>query len=413
MRLPPKAVLPALALLTLPLFADTFSFTASQSAEIVADIELSSTGSDWSKPGGEAAVAELQAGGAPFHIMLHAGARRFTYTVLLGRFPAGTRELSVRRHAEYSAPEAQLQIHGVRFRELRPGDPDYLLFAHAPVLQARPNTVGKFTDIPLLLFAERLLEDGKPLLQYSAIFSNEDGGTSTRALMARWGRATDIEYVYKVWLDGSRATYQGEDHKELPFTGPREDLHPLFSVSTHNNMVAPGAASPVRYRLAPVLVDLTRSSREDVMDRYPFTWQVMAQELEREGKIRPFGTVDGEKIGDPRTYLYFDAQASNRQTAIAVLVRLQGENVWRSSHLGRPDYAISRDGWFRTTVELPPETPAGRIAEFGFECLELPNGPASTCRLESLKAFFAGGAPVFSLKEIAVPSGQMRTLPAR
>ena len=53
---------------------------------------------------------------------------------------------------------------------------------------ARKNTIGKFSDIPLVLYAERLVEDGHPLLQYTMIFSNEDGGTSTRALMARWGR---------------------------------------------------------------------------------------------------------------------------------------------------------------------------------------------------------------------------------
>ena len=87
---------------------------------------------------------------------------------------------------------------------------------------ARANTIGKFTDIPLVLYCERLSENGDPFLQYTLIFSNEDGGTSTRALMARWGRTTDVEYVYRAFLnaDGSlrRATIQVEGHKEKEFT---------------------------------------------------------------------------------------------------------------------------------------------------------------------------------------------------
>ena len=67
------------------------------------------------------------------------------------------------------------------------------------MLFARLNTVGRFSDIPLLLYCERLKDEGEDVLQYTVIFSNEDGGTSTRTLMARWGRTTDIEYVYRAF----------------------------------------------------------------------------------------------------------------------------------------------------------------------------------------------------------------------
>ena len=72
--------------------------------------------------------------------------------------------------------------------------------AYAPVLFERKNAIGKFTDIPLLTYVEELNENGQKILQYTVIFSNEDGGTSTRSLMARWGRTTDIEYVYRAYL---------------------------------------------------------------------------------------------------------------------------------------------------------------------------------------------------------------------
>ena len=61
------------------------------------------------------------------------------------------------------------------------------------------------------------------------------------------------------------------------------------------------------------------------MDEHPIAYRVMAQELKRENKLRPFGAVDGEKASDPRNYLYIEAKVSNRDSAIAVLVRLRGE----------------------------------------------------------------------------------------
>jgi len=81
------------------------------------------------------------------------------------------------------------------------------------VLFARANTVAKPSDIPLIVYCERLSENGVGFLQYTVIFSNEDGGTSTRALMARWGRTTDVEYVYRAFP--GRATIQAKDHKEV------------------------------------------------------------------------------------------------------------------------------------------------------------------------------------------------------
>src|SRR5260221_13254626 len=95
----------------------------------------------------------------------------------------------------------------------------------------------------------------------------------------------------------------------------------------------------------------------------------MARELKRENKLRSFGSVDGEKASDPRNYLYIEAKVVNRDSGVAVVVRLRGEDRWFSSHLGRNDYAISRDGWVRTTVELRPGTKAEQIDEIGFECL--------------------------------------------
>ena len=162
--------------------------------------------------------------------------------------------------------------------------------AHAPVVYTRPENGTRFTDIPLLTYCERLRDAAGEYFQYSIIFSNEDGGTSTRALMARWGRTTDIEHVYRIWPASGRTQIQSQGHNDVSFTGKYEDKHPVLFVTTRNNMVGPEGTGTVRYRPAPVVVDLRQASREKVMDEYPFTYEIARMELEKEGKLRPFGT---------------------------------------------------------------------------------------------------------------------------
>ncbi|MBI4876883.1 MAG: response regulator [Acidobacteria bacterium] len=407
-----------LVCLTLAAPAKTIPFRVSQPGEVVAEIEMNSPGADWAQPGGEAALATVALDGRPQqHVMLFAGAQRHTYRVFLGALARGEHTLAVERHARYSAPGAGLNVTGAVFAEIPAAD---AVVANAPVLFARANTIGKFSDVPMLVYCERLIDSGQPCLQYTAIFSNEDGGTSTRALMARWGRTTDIEYIYRVWLDAEgraqRATIQTRDHKEVEYRARREGTHPVLIPVTDNNMVAPDGATPLRYQLAPVVVKLDGASREEVMDAQPVTYRVMAQELAREGKIRPFGVADGEKISDPRNYLYIEARVTNRDSRSAFLARLKGERRWRVSHLGKIELGIERGGWVRSTIELPPGTAPDGIAEFGFECLTKEKTPAGACRIEEVsKLFFLDrdyrpGAPFWSLREGAdVASGEILT----
>lgn len=381
--------------------AATFPIRLDRPAEVVAELRMRSPGADFAKPGREAAVAALSLPGSPTHyVTLFGGEDSYAYRVFLGELPAGEHTLRVERDPQRSAPGAGLHVESVRFFRYRPGDADYLAIAHAPVLHARPDTLGRFSDLPLLVYCERLDDDRRPVLQYTVVFSNEDGGTSTRALMARWGRTTDIEWIYRVYLtpDGrpERAVIQTKDHKEVEFAGRREGRHPLLYVITENNMVGDSGSATMRYQLAPRLVDLSDASRERVMDEEPVLYRVAAQELEREGKLRAFGTVAGETISDPRNYLYLEMKPATRDAAVAVRVRLKEERRWRASHLGRLDYAIGRSGWVRTTVELPPGATLDQIAEVGLECLLTPrrvNGKETWpdqgyCRVEQLTRIF-------------------------
>jgi hypothetical protein len=166
-------------------------------------------------------------------------------------------------------------------------------------------------------------------------------------------------------------------------------------------------------------VDLSTASREEVMDRNPITYELMSKELVREGKLREFGTVQGENISDIRNYAYVDYKASYRTSAFAVNITLKNGRSY-SSTLGRIDYAISRPGWVRTTVELPPGTKVSDMEAIGFQCIVAPpakQGEAlahsGTCTLERVsKMFFLdvqyrpGKSLLHLEKPVTIPAGQ-------
>ena len=308
-------------------------------------------------------------------------------------------------------------VSDVEFRTAQ----DDVALAHAPVLFPRANTLGKFTDVPLMVYAEQLREGADDILQYTVIFSNEDGGTSTRALMARWGRTTDIEYVYRVNLRTGRAIIQGKDHKDIEFTGRREGQHPLLMPITDNNMVGPpDAAPPVRYQIAPVLVNLAAHSREHVMDERPWTYRVATEELVRERKLRAFGIVDGEKIADPRNYLYVEAKVENNNAGLSVNV---------GSRTTTPGAAAIWAEWITLSAgangcgppsNCPPGTRPEQIAEIGLNCVVVPDQNrkmpvAGQCRVVAVtKAFlldrdYCPGASLWSVGgPIVIRTGEMR-----
>ena len=106
---------------------------------------------------------------------------------------------------------------------------------YAPILYGRdlPEIPGRYennhTDVPLLAYHTSTPPDaaGNRTIEYTMIWSNEDEGTDTPALMARWGRTTDIEWIYRVEVDadGNRVdgtgVYQAPAHASVHvrFTG--------------------------------------------------------------------------------------------------------------------------------------------------------------------------------------------------
>ena len=128
----------------------TFKFDAE--AEAILSLKASSPGADWATKDAEAAVVTLEVDGKYNQdVILFSGAENFEYRVLLGRFAAGEHKLRITLNSSQSASNAKKAV--VNAATITPNKIDNklesLMHAHAPILYARPDTVGKFSDVPV------------------------------------------------------------------------------------------------------------------------------------------------------------------------------------------------------------------------------------------------------------------------
>lgn len=353
------------------------AFTATATSEALLDLTASSPGASWIEPGREAAALRLFVDGAwQQDLLLYGGAKPFTYRLSLGQVAAGEHRLRIELNPSQTARDLrEATVNDAVIRLVTQTQPEFTPLAHAPVLYARPDTIGRFSDVPLLMYYETERQGELTIYRYTVIFSNEDGGTQTSGLMARWGRTTDIEWVSEVHLDRQgkvvKEIYQGVNHETKDFRGRKQGEqggHPELLIASVNNNFADQRASDLRFALAPLPVDLSRSSREVVMDRHTWIYRVMAEEMIREKKITTERTL-GESIIDLRHYLYLDVQSTQQNGAvISFAVKLKGDPKWYTSNLGINSYKVERSGYFRTTIPLPPGTSAAKIERLAARC---------------------------------------------
>jgi hypothetical protein len=287
------------------------------------------------------------------------------YTALLHALPAGKHAVVVQPSPYWPWP------WGVTSPAMTVAQaPQSDVLGRAPALWVRADTVGTTSDLPLLMYAEDMRRNGSGVLRYSVIFSNEDGGTATPALLARWGRTTDIEMMYEEeWRDGRMvaARYQAPDHKVIEYKGAREGDHPSLVDATLNNVFLDRGRSAVRVMMVPVVADLQSATRESVMDTEAWTYRRMADELQEEGKAAVYGDV--------REYLYVDAKLTLEDAAVAAIAK-GSDGVWRSSDRGMKELAVDRNGWVRIAI------PASRNAtDLGFQCYPTKGAPGH-CRVD-------------------------------
>lgn len=351
-----------IALLAGPARAESVAsvtFGTAVRAEALATFTVTCDACAWGVAGREAVVLSLALDGRYAQHLPIVRTGRAAYQVMLGVVEPGTHSVSIDHDPQLTARElrggGQAVVHTVDISLINAESRDYTAISLSPIVYARPDTVGKYTDVPVFMWYEIEPTPRGTRYRYSVIFTNEDGGTPADRLMATWGRTTDIEYLYSVELDDKGSILdediQGPNHEILPFTGRREGRHPLLWVSTSNNMVLPQGTTQVRHAPAPALFPLRDVSREAVMDAHPWLYDVMAAELTREGKIAADPPIGQGTITDPRRFVFVEGCGQLAEKALAFAVRVGTQ--WISSDRGQRAYRIVRDGCFRAAIPLP------------------------------------------------------------
>jgi hypothetical protein len=394
------------------LHVETFDLDAP--AEVQAVVTARCAACDWRHRGREAAVLTVTLDGRESQdIVLVRGPVSAEYAIALGPATPGRHRVSITLDRDATAPVARdVTLDGVRLVVIPEGDPAHLAASYAPMLYARPDAFDRFSDVPLLLWYEVDPLPAGQRIRYSVVFSNEDGGTPPDRLMATWGRLTDIEFVYGVELDAAgrvvAESYQGRDHRILPFRGRRLGRHPLLWVVTDNNMLAESGKGRRRIAPAPFRFDLTAVSREAVMDAHPWTYRVSSEEARREGRVRERAVPGSRAVPDPRRFAYLEACADVKDAALTFAVATRGGDgrlAWHESNGTEPAYRIQRspdhfpNGCFRGAVALPPGTRDGDVAGLRFRAYtrvsregEKPPAPgAATARLTRVNKLFRLG----------------------
>ena len=353
----------------------TRPFALASPGEVVATITAGCARCEWGATGREAVLLELDVDGIySQHLALIRGERPAPYRVMLGRLRAGPHQLTVRSDTARSAKDAgPATIVSVDVRAFGEGTPEYTWLSRAPFLRARPGTVERFSDFPLLMYVETDVAGEGPgpyRYQYTVIFTNEDGGTPADRLMATWGRTTDIEFVYGITTGTpehpAEELIQAAGHRWVAFGGPRVGSHPILWVATDNNMVADhGADDLIRFAPAPEQVALGERSREAVMDAEPWTYAVTSAEAVREGRVGAGPLPRSGVIPDPRRYAVVEACAEVADATLAFDVGMpaaDGSMAWYPTDRGEPAFRIARGGCFRAGAPLPSDATAESIA---------------------------------------------------
>ncbi|WP_329519995.1 hypothetical protein [Spirillospora sp. NBC_01491] len=368
--------------------ARSLSYSAGRDGEAVIAFTVAAPGVSWARKGAESAVVSLAVDGRHVTDLVVPSSDPTPRSLGLGRLRRGKHKVTL-RFAQGSAPAARRVV--LTRPQVRMPQADQLALRHAPIVVGRTGWPfgdpyqNARTDTPLIAWHEirpagqgGAGAPGHRVLEYSLVWSNEDGGTDTPALMARWGRTTDIEWVYRVEVDASgrrvadTGVYQAPQHLTLKFTGRYEGDHPVLQTCTDNNnmcdVVSPDA--PLRFLPDASGTRPASRAREVVMDREPWTYRVMAQEMVREAKIEKPSDPGTREVGDQRAYLFIefakrtgDAAGGGSVPGVTLGVRLRRDpsRVYRSDH-GERTWSIDRDGAVATTVELPEGTTAGDIA---------------------------------------------------
>ena len=351
-------------------FSMPISFNLQQSRELLLHLRVSSE-TNWSIPGSESAVLTIYIDSTGSlqnqDMVLFKGDQLFVYKVSLGRVDSGSHYMEIHFNGNKSPPGAQFVfLDQCSLIPIALNSPDYDVYRFSPVLYGRDllsDDESVRTDTPLLMWHEIETVGADKWIEYSMIWSNEDGGTSTIDLMSRWGRTTDIEWIYKVKVGPGgnvlEEYFQGLGHVTTLFQGKRIDDHPILKTVTRNNMVSHNEVSNYKFFLSPERSKRDRHSREILMDEDPWTYEIMALEMIAEDKYESPADPFSSDVSDARNYLYleFNTQMVGYDLRLTFATKLKNDPLWYYSDHGLSSVrVVNAGGWRRSTIELGPGT---------------------------------------------------------
>lgn len=367
------------------------------SGETLFDLAAAVPDGNWATRGRESAFVTMMVDGEYNQdLILFYGEECFVYQRLLGYLNAGEHEITLVFNDERSSS----QIHGIliykmEIRQVQDSDPEALFYKHTPLLYGRNLNdpfESTYSDTPLLMFYYCDEHDNlTSTLEYHIIFSHEDGGTDAPALMSKWGRTTDMEWVYRVKIDaegemiegeGGIEEFQGPEHVTTRFTGTRAlGVHPVLQAATINGNVTDQPSSDYRYLLPPAVRLPREVNREAVMNLHPWTYQVMAKEMQRQEMLEQPADPGTTRLADQRNYLFLQISRQsfhgNHQIGrVDIKVKLWDDEKWYTSIHEIKELAYeSVDGPFSTTVKMPEGTVIGDIQEIAASYLFIEEAP--------------------------------------
>ena len=349
-------------------FSGQIFVTVDKTREVILHLEAVSN-TNWANYQSESAVLSVYINGDYNHpnqdIVLFNGDQLFSYKVSLGRMEAGNHTIEFYFDASKSTPDTQnIHVELCAFIPITVLGDDYDIFRFSPILYGR-NLISEdessHTDTPLLLWNETWSEGENKWIQYSLIWSNEDSrtGNGLTSLMSRWGRTTDIEWIYKLKVDPQGTVleeyFQGDGHSTSAFQGVKTDDHPVLKTVTLNNMVSDQGTSNYKFILSPEYTMTADHSREILMDENPWTYKIMAEEMINEGKYEEPPDPFTRAISDARNYLYieFNSQMTGSDLRLSFGIKIRDDWNWYYSDHNIPAVqSVNHSGWRRTNVEL-------------------------------------------------------------
>jgi len=279
------------------------------------------------------------------------------------------------------------------------------VLAHSPILIIRDDQYqNRLTDLPLEM-AYSMESHGKNIaIKYTLFFTDEDSestGPATEAHMARYGRRTDIEWVYEVELDPKNQivseSYQGfvlndaknyvkhfldrkpksnvqalqsgvgtpdVTHSTSSFRGQYlpGSVHPILYNIANNNVFSPYPDSTIQknnligYHLVPHMRVDYPYAREIVMLKKPWIFKVSDSEMLREDKLYE----NDKALSDQYLYVLIDGELKlsspmNLIKGFKARVELNGEDHAILSGFGYSDIdRLGEDMWGKEAYTAIP-----------------------------------------------------------